>query len=282
MRHTARGWVLSACLIAGGCATLAGESAKNAAEKAPGPAISSSLEAVNEPRNRELLGQLIEMPEVQEAARRFAQGLTEGALAGLSDQDQQAYLHKLSQQFVGSLMAAAAQGIRTQLGPAFRDMLVNDVGPTLRDMLSDPSGASLEQASRSFARGVVLGMDDALTTLDKKQATGQRNSLLGRLTGAANTGIQLTTVVAGALGLIALALALWIARLMRQTHREQAESHRREASLTVLSEALRTAEGRPWSPELQEILRAQVHDEDIGPYFRDLLRQRQPPNQTHH
>jgi hypothetical protein len=326
---------VGSCALMMACVHAAGQAAKEAAVQATPPAVSEFLRAANEPENQRLFGHLLQLPEVQDAARLVGAGLVEGVVAGAPDGDREATIRRVTDQFVGSLMQAVrqhigevspqfgalaagavdsmireglaprnaeqidgfvnalthtlasslAQGIRGELGPAIRDALTHDVGPGLNEMLkSGGLDNSLERASRDVARGAVLGLDDALTQLDTKQKNGQKNSLLGRLSGAANTGIQFTTIVAATLGLAVLGLVLWIVKLMAQTRRDQAEASRREAAMTMIAEALRATEGKAWSPELQEVLRAQMRDPETAGYFQDLLRKQQRPPSTpiHH
>jgi hypothetical protein len=317
-----------------GCAHTAGEVAGEAAGAATPPALTQALRTLNEPENRQLLGELMSMPEIRNAANNLAQGFTDGALDGLTDEERQARLREMSTAFVESLtramgqslnqeitpqlqrlaassvsaaldeafskrnqqqlngfitsltgtaLAALATNLRSELGPAVRDMLQNDVGPGLAGMLKNGElDASLERSGRALSRGIVLGMDDALTQLDQAQSQGRKPSLLGRLTGAANKGIQLTTIVAIVLGIAVLALGLWIAKLIVQTRRDQAEAARREAAMTLMAEAIRATENKAWSPELRELLAQQFKDQDAGQYLEKLLRQQRQEQKPFH
>jgi hypothetical protein len=291
------------------CAHTAGELAGEAAGAATPPALTEALQTLNEPENRQLLGELMSMPEIRNAANNLAQGFTNGALDGLTDEERQAKLREMADAFVADLTKAMGQGLdreitpqlqklaagsvsaalneafssrhseqvngfinslttaalasmaanlRSELGPAVRDVLQNDVGPGLAGMLKNGElDASLERSGRAFSRGIVLGMDDALTQLDQQQSQGRKSSILGRLTGAANKGIQLTTILAIIFGLAVLGLGLWIAKLIVQTRRDQAETARREAAMTVMAEAIRATDRNAWSPELRRIIEQQ-------------------------
>ena len=118
------------------CAHAAGKAAGEAAGAAAPPAISETLRTLNEPENRQLLGELLSMPEVRNAANNLAQGFTDGALDGLSDEERQAKLREMATAFVESLTRAMGQSMSREITPQIRALAAGTVSAALDEAFS--------------------------------------------------------------------------------------------------------------------------------------------------
>lgn len=168
--------------------------------------------------------------------------------------------------------AAMALALREEIGPALRATLREDLAPALREALADPDvQGAIADTSRTMSRGVVLGIQDALEQIEERRGPEQTSTLLTRLQGLPSTSATFQYVAAGLALLLLLAIAL-LARAVARARAHEAEAQRREAAMIALAEAIKSAEDRPWSSELLDMLRQSLRDTEHGAYVRDVLR----------
>lgn len=168
--------------------------------------------------------------------------------------------------------AALAMAFRDELGPAMRAAWQSDVAPALESALTSPEARTLiVETSRTMSRGVVLGIQDAFEEID---ARGGRtpDTVLTRLQDAAGAGFGLLQW-----GLVVLLVALlvlfgFLVRATARAREHEAEAQKREAAIVALTEAIKSTENRPWSPELLDLLRESFRDSEHAAYLRDVLR----------
>ncbi len=156
--------------------------------------------------------------------------------------------------------------------------IARDFGPAMRATLLDPQTvASIGDASRVLARGVVLGSNDAMAQIQAAQERGGRTSVLGRLTSLTEQGVRVVELVAAAAVALSVLLALWVLRLILRGRRMQAESEQNAASAVMFAEAIRAAEGKPWANELSALLRERLKRESIAETIDDVLASKPSP-----
>lgn len=187
---------LLVCLVLSGCAGVLARSA--------GPVTSVAVQSLDDPPNREALGQVLGSPEVTEGARVLAAEVGQGLAQGLSDDDVVRDVRQLSR-------LVAAEAARTLL-KVFRE----EVAPQASRQLRAELEGSLQPLIREVAREATFG---ALAAVEEKAAQKPDESLFGRL----------KALTAGAwvllfLGLMLLVLmTVWVVRFVRRTTRSRGE-----------------------------------------------------------
>lgn len=309
------GWVLGAF----GCALTPRGVARDVAAGAPPAAIHSTLSALNDQENQRLMVQLLDSPQLHQAARAFAGEIADGTLAAMTEPERLARIEEMSTRYVATLTRAITRsmsdGLRRDLGPAIAQVMRETVASTLRETLSEGYQRDMERVasgltratvaaasqgmaegmtrevvpamraamldpetlralgavSRSVTRDVVFGSNDAITQLQRQQERGGQPSFLGRLTSATSDGLKIMQLAAVAVGAVALVLALWVVRLIMKSRRLQAESESNAASAVMFAEAIRAAEGKPWSKELTDLLRQRLKRDDVDELMTRVL-----------
>src|SRR4051812_3706248 len=108
--HLAILFLIAAGMTAG-CAATAKEASKEAAQTT----VQTTLNELNDPHNRQLLAEVMNTPELQAAARNLAANVTQGAVDGLTQEEQLARIQEFSQNYVVALSSALAQGLHHDL-----------------------------------------------------------------------------------------------------------------------------------------------------------------------
>src|SRR5690606_14197135 len=80
--------------------------------------IDETLAALEDPATQRRIDRLLNLPEVQEAARELGEGRTTGVLDGLGDEARMAKNQQLSADYVAALTRAVGQGLRDDISPA--------------------------------------------------------------------------------------------------------------------------------------------------------------------
>jgi hypothetical protein len=167
----------------------------------------------------------------------------------------------LTRASVESASRAMAEGISRDLVPSIRTALLNE-----------QTANALSVASRSLAREVVLGSNDAMTQLQHQQERTGRASFLSRLSSLTEDGVKVMQLVAVVAGALALLLGAWVLRLIFKGRRVQAESERNAASAVMFAEAIRAAEGKPWSQELTDLLHQRLKGDAVAGMIDEVLK----------
>jgi hypothetical protein len=288
-RHALRcARVSTALLLASGfgCA----HTAERVASETATTTVEQTSEELSEPDNQRRLLEFWSSPGMQTAARGMAAGFSEGLLDALAEPERAERLAHVTQQYVALIarglepelvrmtaaavdagmqraMSAANQraaeqfvrgltqaggqamaaAIVADLGPAIERALAQDVGPGVTAMLDPNFKRAVAGTSEQVARASVVG--------------AQRGLASALPIGASHAGLlgwaQLTIVLA-VLGL--LGLFGWILWLRAQTRREAALIRRRETSALLLFQAMQASEGKPWAPEMREMIREALQD----------------------
>lgn len=190
-----------------------------------------------------------------------------GSMREAMKQDNQRELERMVAGVTRATVEAAGQGLSASVA--------RDIVPTLRDaMTSEPTARALASASRSMAREAVLGSNEAMTQIQRQQESQGRPSFLSRLSNLTEDGVKILRMVTVAAVAAAVILALWVLRLTLRTRRIQAESERNAASAVLFAEAIRAAEGKPWSSELTEILNQRLRGDAVSGMLDEVLKPR--------
>ncbi|MEZ4428795.1 MAG: hypothetical protein R3A51_14025 [Nannocystaceae bacterium] len=340
---------LVALALVAGCANAS----ENIARRATPASIRAALESLSEPENRRLLNDLMDNPEVRQAAHELAESITKGVLDGLTDEARAKKLQDVSDAFVRRLAKAVgesleaevtprvvellrrsveqtldaalsddvrrdaqsmvqgitrvavstmtqtvADGLRDDIGPATRDVLVRDIGPALEQVIAENIGRALEQViterlakavdaslestlkpaarelSREAAHGVVLGLHEGLVDLEGRPEPAVVGTIAGRFHDVLDRGEKVTGMIAWILAILALILALWLARTYLERRREQERRLRFERGLLHLMTVIKKAEDRPWSSELRHMIKERARSSGDAEAVNELLRQR--------
>lgn len=176
-----------------------------------------------------------------------------GALReGLAEEHQRALARMaegLARASVEAASRAAAEGVQRDLAPSLRAAL-----------LDARTAEALAAVTRSLARAVVLGSNDAVTQVQQQQERTGRPSFLGTLSNLTQDSVRLVQWVA--LGAVALALLLgvWVLRLTLRGRKVRAERDRHADDARALAEALRAAEGRSGAKDVDEPVTPRVEE----------------------
>ncbi len=140
------------------CASLGGEVAEEAVEKATPEAVRSFLESLNKPETRALVAKLLETPEVKQAARVLGEGLAQGVLDGLTAKERQDHFRKLAKEFVQQLSAAVSQSLEQEITPEIASMAAKTVDAAIQKVFSKGSFDQAQQFASMLTNAVVSAL----------------------------------------------------------------------------------------------------------------------------
>jgi hypothetical protein len=159
-----------------------------------------------------------------------------------------------------------AEGITRDLVPAMREALLNE-----------QTAGAMRTAMRSLAREAVLGSNEAMTQIQRQQDRGAQPSFLSRLSSISEDGVRIMRLVSVIAIVLVLLLGVWVIRLVQRGRRVAAESERNAASAAMFAQAIRAAEGKPWSNELTELLKERLKNDNVAGVIDEVLKPRPPP-----
>lgn len=296
-----------------GCAGIAAR----AAQRSTPPLISESLRTLNEPESRQLIGQIMTMPEVKEGTRQLAASLTSGVLSELTAEERQQRVQQAAQAFVESTTAALirafgrefgpalglalsramndvvatgltddnrarlelasselsgafgrglAQTLRTDIGPAIHDMLVQDIGPAMREVMTKDVQGSLQSSAQEIAYGATIGIDQAGRMLASQTPQGEQGRLVNRMSRLAARGSSLSTILLIGLPLLLLWIMVWLFWIRPWIRRRRA---RRQPPATSMP------------PEVVQALQEIFKNPESARAFAEALRKREEERPVH-
>lgn len=202
-------------------------------------------------------------PAIAEVMRQTVASTMREALREGYQRDMERMVGGITRVSVEAASRGMAEGIGRDLVPALRTAL-----------LDEQTSGALAAASRSLAREVVLGSNDAMTHVQRQQERTGRPSFLARVSDITQDGVKLMQLVAVVAVALSLMLGAWVLRLVLRGRRLQAESERHAASAVTLAEAIRAAEGKPWSQELTELLHERMQGAQVAGVLDEVLRPR--------
>ena len=257
----------------------------NAARALAADMVDSSLDLLSAPERQARIEE-ISARYVSTLTRAAVQGMAEGVrrdfapvMAHAMKQAVAASMHEMMNEGYQRDLERVASGVtRATVEAATRSMaegMARDMGPALRAALEDEqTRRALGSASRTLAREVVFGSNEALAEIQRQQERSGRPSLLSGLATFTERGMRVAQWGAVALVVGGILLALWIARLISRSRRAQADSERNAAAAVLLAEAIRASEGKPWGNELAEILGSRLQRESATNLLDEILTKR--------
>ncbi len=166
-----------------GCALTPRGLAHDVASASPPAAIHSTLAALNDADNQRLMVQLLDSPQMHQAARAFAGEIADGTLAAMTEPERLARIEEMSTRYVATLTRAISrsmsEGLRRDLGPAIAQVMRETVTTTMRQALSESYQHDMERVAAGLTRATVeaasRGMAEGVT---RDIAPAMRNALL--------------------------------------------------------------------------------------------------------
>ena len=149
-----------------GCASLS----ETIARRATPVTVGETLDALGDPANRAKVRGLLGEAAIREASRELAEGLVQGALAGLDDDARAARIAEISERFVRRLSEAASTSIRDDLTPTVEHLLRASVRAAVESALAPEHRDRLAGAAAGITR-------QAVTTLVEVTSSGIRDDL---------------------------------------------------------------------------------------------------------
>jgi hypothetical protein len=168
-------------------------------------------------------------------------------------------LQRISEAELGTSMSST---MTKELGPAFEKVLRDNLGPGLAEALSrEEVKRALGETAHTLGREIVLGAHEGLATM-RETKEAQDSGLLGSMTSLAHQGATLGKILPWVMLAALLGMVAWVVKLLSQTRRYRTENEERAETTRVLAEAIRAAEGKPWSGELLTALEERFRDDE--------------------
>lgn len=215
--------------------------------------------------------------EVGPALEVVAASMTRAVLEEIGSPQNRARTAALAVEVTDAVMMAIAAGLRGELGPAVREMLVDDVGPALEvvleehigpgitAMLDDKFNAAIGETARVISREVTIGVSEGLDEIEDIEPEDESlvEVLARNIVAAADAlGWIFWVLVVAGMALVVVLIG-WATRLMFQARDVKKKSDLREESIVRLAEALKRVErGGGESQELYSQVSRQMEDED--------------------
>lgn len=288
----ARAASLLALVATTGCAGTVADAARQTT-----PAIvDGAVAGVSNPENQRQLAYNLQEDAIEEAVKRATAGMLDGAMQSLSEDERQERMkalmgevQKMTNQMVASTLDTALTSmlsdktekrIRAMLVGIVADMIVT-VTKTARAELtpSDEGIEAMSLAARKVTKQVTLGFQDAIDETHTAKEQGElpkgHGSVLWAAGEVAESGNALIYGLGAAIGALTIALVAMFIWFSRRFKSHQSELEKREDALVLLTEAIKSTEGKPWAGELQTALRHKLRDQEGGDVMRNLLKKRQ-------
>lgn len=214
------------------------------------------VEAVSAAAARSLRADL--GPAAAAAAREAVAEVLQASLSPETRGDMHALAQALTRGTLDAFAESAGRGLRHQVGPAVRAVIEDELGPGLKTVLARDLAPALRRAiadeltpafgliAREATRQIVLGAHDGLEELRFKQRVGQFEAgFWDRLEALLHKGIQLSQIVAWALGVLVLVLAILFGRAVLLRRRLDEERLSSERMLLGVMQGLQQGSDKP-------------------------------------
>ena len=132
--------------------------------------LRGTLEALNDPHNRELLKKLLQDSDIKAAAHDLTEAITGGALDGVTDDVRMARIREASDQYIRTISDAVGKALDEDISPAVTrgvgDVVGGTVAAALRPENRKLAGAFVDNVTRStitaFMQSTSTGLRDEL------------------------------------------------------------------------------------------------------------------------
>ncbi len=152
------------------CATGCAHGTENLVRSGMAGGVGGSLEALNDPHNKELLLRLLQDPDIKAAAHDLTAALTGGALDGLSDAERMARVREASDEYIRTIAAAVGGALDEDISPA--------VTRAVTDVVGGAVAGALRPANIKRAEELVDGVTrTTITAFTQSTARGLREDL---------------------------------------------------------------------------------------------------------
>ena len=121
--------------------------------------VEGTLKALNDPKNQQLLRQLLNDPDLQKAAHDLTEAITGGALDGLTDEERMRRVREASDAYIRTVAAAVGRALNEDITPALTRTVESVVGGAVAAALRPEN----RERARSFIDGVTRGLVTAAT-----------------------------------------------------------------------------------------------------------------------
>lgn len=257
-------------------------------EVVPG-VVGGAVDGIADPTNQDKLAYNLQEDAVREATKRISAGVVDGAVDTLTHEERKrrldafaVELQGMTQRMVQSSVASAVEealGEKTQgkIRGLLRGVL-SDMVATLFTSISAQLGTPEERleaigkSAREISKQVTLGFQEAVDDTRIARERGQLSEDRGALLEAAGNIPKSSNVVAiglgGALVLVVGALIAMFVMFSRRFKLHAAELEERDATLRLVSEAIKSTEKEPWAKDLQRVMRDRAADAQLSKLFR--------------
>ena len=132
--------------------------------------LSGTLEALNDPHNRELLKKLLQNDDIKDAAHDLTEAITGGALDGVTEAERMKRIREASDQYIRTISDAVGKALDEDISPAVTrgvgDVVGGTVAAALRPENRQLAGAFVDNVTRStisaFMQSTSKGLRDDL------------------------------------------------------------------------------------------------------------------------
>ncbi|MCY1061318.1 hypothetical protein [Nannocystis sp. SCPEA4] len=125
-------------------------------------AIDETLNSLEDPQVRKRIDGLLDLPEVQKAARELAEQVAAGAFDGLTDEQRVAKVKQLSEDYVGALTKAVGDGLREDVSPAVVDTTKRAVEQAIASALSPSTRQGAAAMAEALTRRTVTTLSESV------------------------------------------------------------------------------------------------------------------------
>ena len=247
-----------------------------AARQASKAAVDEGAEQITREDTQDSLRQAASDPDVQAATREMTDQIAEGVLKALESDRAHAQISGLTkaitqtavQQLVAALGAPqtraqlvglteavteaalqqAARSMQTELRPAVRTMIREDVGQGMAAALNAQLQPALGRTAQTVAYNAVIGVNDGLG-----RAWAGSDGMSAGLRDSGEGGFGLLWLVLSMMGLCSVMLVAGAVMMVARARRTRHEVARLENATLLLATAMRTPPGE--GPQSEELLR---------------------------
>jgi hypothetical protein len=211
-------------------------------------------------------------PESRRQAEQFAAAVARAGAQGAFSPEGRAAAEEFAAAVSRASVQGVAAGLEQDLGPALRALLIEELRPAVEELAADGAYEAPGQLARVMSREAMLGVNDALLIIQRSDEL----TALAQLERLTRRGINVVLILAIALGVIVLALIAVLLRMIQKARAQRLIVAEREASVLLMAQAIKAAEGKPWAPELVDTLREALGDREGAAYVRELLQRESP------
>ena len=252
------------------CGPLISDIAEEAVDPAVPVAVGESLAELAEEENQEYLNELLDLEGIEDASERIGRGIVVGMLSAFAtldapqfeevdfssgidgavyslvsavEQEATPVVVGLAFAMTMAVVEAMAVGLREEIGPVVRELLVQEVGPGIQEMLDEEFNAAIGETARQLAFYATIGTAEGLRQIeaDDPEEPSAIERLGGGVAGLADSLGWAFWLIVAILGAILLAVLVWVIRQVLQARDNEKNRGLRDETL---EELIRLVESR--------------------------------------